>query len=100
MSDGCDGLKIEHEGMKAWLPSEDHGCSCDNCDPVQSDGFGHWHCKSCEDDMSPVRIPCREYFGLDRDQPVHRFSDDYITPMPSWRTRIYRAWRALLGDFG
>ena len=94
-----DGMTLDHEGMKAWLPSEDHGCSCDDCDPSPDDGFGHWYCRSCDADMSPVPIN-PEYFGLDRHATPRVFSREYAPAPPPMRERLYRAWRALLGDFG
>lgn len=46
------------------------------------------------------RAPEDSFFGIDRSVDPVRLSGATIARLAPWRTRIYRAWRALLGDFG
>ena len=46
----------------------------------------------------PISPPDEPFFGVDRRMRPGVFLRPRVKP-PTWRVRIYRAWRALLGDF-
>ena len=73
----------------------------------EMDPCGMTGCPQCEKaaEESPVRAwvpstpPDTPFFGVARRMQPGVFLRQNVKP-PPWRRRIYRAWRALLGDFG